>query len=293
MAILSVNTPYVDGGTVTSTNLNELVTDAAFLAGATDNVTTEISSGAIIVRDGGISLNKLNTSLSGAIELVGTTYVGGDKTGNARGSSSIEIQNTRANATQVVSASNSVAIGNENTVSLGVSSAFGLKNAITGGESTGVGYANSVGSYRSASFGRANSIEDPGGTAGGRYSQLIFGGGCRTKQYGCTAVGYGVEIDSGSGQGTLEIGNWGYKRANRINTTSGAGCSLRMHSNGQVAFTMANSPFSPTDGGATDGNETTGTLPRSMFTIQNDSGAITLYYNDAGTISSLALGNLS
>ena len=76
MAILSVNTPYVDGGTVTSTNLNKLVTDAAFLAGATDNVTTELSSGAIIVRDGGISINKLNTSLSGATTVDGTAYLG-------------------------------------------------------------------------------------------------------------------------------------------------------------------------------------------------------------------------
>lgn len=293
MAILSVNTPYVDGGTVTSTNLNALVTDAAFVAGATDNVTTELSSGAIIVKDGGISINKLNTSLNGAIELIGTAYVGGDKTGNSRGANSLDIQGVRQNALQVVSAAGSIAIGGNNTVSSGVSSAFGFLNTITNGESTGMGYANTVGGYRSASFGRLNDVQDPGGTASGRYSQLIFGGGCRTKQYGCTAVGYGVEIDSGSGQGTLEIGNWGYKRGNRINTTSGAGCSLRMHNNGQVAFTMANSPILPTDGGATDGNEATGTLPRSMFTIQNNLGAITLYYNDAGTIQSLALGTLS
>ena len=293
MAILSVNTPYVDGGTVTSTNLNALVTDSAFVAGATDNVTTELSSGAIIVKDGGVSMSKLNTSLGGAIELDGTTYIGGNKTGNARGSSSLDIQSIRGNATQVVSGSSSVAIGNENLVSAGASSAFGFKNTITNGESTGMGYANSVSGYRSASFGRANSIENPGGTAGGRYTQLIFGGGCRTKQYGCTAVGYGVQIDSGSDQGTLEIGNWGYKRGNRINTTSGAGCSLRMHNNGQIAFTMANSPNTPTDGGATDGNEATGTLPRSMFTIQNNLGAITLYYNDGGIISSLSLGTLS
>tara|TARA_R110002153_G_scaffold72533_7_gene189717 strand:- start:14465 stop:15346 length:882 start_codon:yes stop_codon:yes gene_type:complete len=293
MAILSVNTPYVDGGTVTSTNLNALVTDSEFVAGATDNVTTEISSGAIIVRDGGISINKLNTSLSGAIELQGTAYVGSDKTGNTRGANSLDIQSERSDVSKVASGINCVALGISNKAGNGSSSAIGIKNSTTQGECTAVGYDNSTSSYQSAIFGRSNLCEDPGGTSGGRYSQLIFGGGCRTKQYGCTAVGYGVEIDSGSGQGTLEIGNWGYKKANRINTTSGAGCSLRMHNNGQVAFTMANSPTTPTDGGATDGNEATGTLPRSMFTIQNNLGDITLYYNNAGTISSLALGTLS
>ena len=293
MAILSVNTPYVDGGTVTSTNLNALVTDSAFVAGATDNVTTEISSGAIIVRDGGISINKLNTSLSGAIELQGTAYVGSDKTGNTRGANSLDIQSKRSDVSKVASGINCVALGISNKAENGSSLAIGIKNSTTQGECTAVGYDNSTSSYQSAIFGRNNRCEDPGGTSGGRYTQLVFGGGCFAKSYGSTSVGYGVKIDSGSGIGTLEIGNWGYKSGNRINTTSGAGCSLRMHNNGQVAFTIANSPFAPTDGGATDGNEATGTLPRSMFTIQNNSGAITLYYNDGGTISSLALGTLS
>lgn len=293
MAILSVNTPYVDGGTVTSTNLNALVTGAAFVAGATDNVTTELSSGAIIVKDGGVSINKLNTSLSGAIELNGTAYVGGDKTGNARGNLALEIQSRRGNVSQVASGANSTAIGNSNIVSGGSSHVFGNSNSVTNGECTAVGYGNALAGYRSVAFGTANNTQVVSGGTGGQYSKIALGAWNSIKQNNCTAVGYGVEIDSNSSQGTVEFGTWGDKRVNRISSTTGAGCSLRMHSNGQVAFTIANTPNPPTDGGATDGDEVLGTLPREMFTIQQNLGVVSLYYNDGGTISSIELGTLS
>lgn len=293
MAILSVNTPYVDGGTVTSTNLNELVTDATFVAGATDNVTTELSSGAIIVKDNGVSINKLNTSLSGIIELDGNAYIGCDKQGNARGNLSIDIQAKRGNATQVASGADSFIIGANNTVSGGDSEAFGRNNTVSNGESTAIGYANTVGGYQSSAFGRRNTIVNPSGTiTGSNYSQVAFGTLNKIEQYGCTAVGYGVEIGSNSSQGTLEIGSWGNQQADRINSSVN-GCSLRMHKNGQVAFTMTNGTNAPTDGGSTDGNEASGTLPRKMFTIAQNDGEITLYYNDDGNISSLTLGTLS
>ena len=293
MAILSVNTPYVDGGTVTSTNLNELVTDAAFVAGATDNVTTELSSGAIIVKDGGVSINKLNTSVSGAIELDGTAYVGGDKTGNARGNLALDIQSSRGNVSHVASGANSTAIGNRNIVSAGNSHAFGNLNNVTDGECTAVGYSNTVAGYKSMAFGTGNNIQAVSGSVSGQYHKIALGAWNSIKQDNCTAVGYGVEIDSNSSQGTVEFGIWGDRRVNRTGSTTGAGCSLRMHSNGQVAFTIANTPTIPTDGGATDGNEGLGTLPRSMFTIQQDSGVVSLYYNNGGTIESIELGTLS
>ena len=55
MAILTVQTPYVDGGTVTSTNLNALVTDSSFTTNAVDGSTTQLSGGSIVVKDNGIS----------------------------------------------------------------------------------------------------------------------------------------------------------------------------------------------------------------------------------------------
>jgi hypothetical protein len=89
------------------------------------------------------------------------------------------------------------------------------------------------------------------------------------------------------------MGNWGYARTNRKDPTTSWGSSLRMHNDGQVAFTMVDGISAPTDGGATDGDEAGGTLPRGMFTIQQNAGEVRLYYNAPnGTISSLSLGTL-
>lgn len=54
-------TTYATGNQVTATNLNNLVDNATFTSSAVDNVTTQLSSGAIIVKDGGITPAKLST----------------------------------------------------------------------------------------------------------------------------------------------------------------------------------------------------------------------------------------
>ena len=61
MAILTTGNTYSDGDQVTSTNLNASVNSATFAAGAVDTSTTELSSGKIAVKDGGISPSKLST----------------------------------------------------------------------------------------------------------------------------------------------------------------------------------------------------------------------------------------
>jgi hypothetical protein len=61
MAVLQKGTTFADGSQVTSTNLNNLVDAATFAAGAVDDSTTQLSGGAIICKDGGITPAKLST----------------------------------------------------------------------------------------------------------------------------------------------------------------------------------------------------------------------------------------
>jgi hypothetical protein len=62
MAILSKGNTFATGDAVTATMLNNLVDNATFnTTGAVDNSTTQISGGAVIVKDGGITPAKLST----------------------------------------------------------------------------------------------------------------------------------------------------------------------------------------------------------------------------------------
>ena len=67
MAILTTGNTFVDGNQVTATTLNAAVNSSTFAAGAVDTVSTAISSGAIIVKDGGITAAKLATGVNGAL----------------------------------------------------------------------------------------------------------------------------------------------------------------------------------------------------------------------------------
>ncbi len=64
MAILIKGTDFSTGDQVTATNLDNLVDLATFDSGAVDNSTTQLSSGAIIVKDGGITSAKLATNIA-------------------------------------------------------------------------------------------------------------------------------------------------------------------------------------------------------------------------------------
>lgn len=62
MAILATGNSYVNNDQVTSTNLNAAINSATFASGAVDGVTTQLSSGSIIVKDSGISPQKLDST---------------------------------------------------------------------------------------------------------------------------------------------------------------------------------------------------------------------------------------
>ena len=82
MAILATGNTFSDGDQVTSTKLNNSVNNATFASGAVDDSTTSLSSGAIIVKDGGISPSKLSTGAphwtSGGNLGIGTTSPGAE-----------------------------------------------------------------------------------------------------------------------------------------------------------------------------------------------------------------------
>lgn len=379
MAILSILTPYQDGDTVTSTNLNNIVEEASFTSAAVDNVTTQISGTAIVVKDEGIDKDKLAIALKGIVEKVGTAYLGGDKTGNTRSANSLDIQSRRTANTQVASGNESVAVGVRNTSSsyygcaIGInnttvgdytkpkSSAIGSDNFAEGYNSNAFGHGNTVSSYYSNAFGTDNTASGTysgafgtlntassfrgsaighrntasgqyeasaigyRNTASGQYeasaighrntasgyaNSSAFGNGNTASGFSSIAMGY-ANISSGSfstavGTGTTASGEYSSVFGRRAKTTqlgsteigywsssttrSGA---IRLHSDGQHAVTIRDSVLAPTDGGATAGSETNGTLPRGMFTLQKNGNLVALFFNDAGTIKSLPVGTLT
>ena len=216
------------------------------------------------------------------------------------------------------SAGGGVGIGYQNTTSGNYgSSAFGYKNQATGFTSTSmgaynvasgfsrasaIGYLNRASGDQSSAFGYYN-------TASGNYSSA-FGksntaSGSNSSAFGWNNVASGNDscafgyknVASGNNScafgylakttvaNTFEIGRWAL--------VGGRKSVIRMHPNGQVAMTIEDSASAPTDGGATAGSEADGTLARGMFAIQKNGTAVTLYYNNGGSIQSLSLGTLS
>ncbi|MAL50370.1 MAG: hypothetical protein CMH18_11475 [Methylophaga sp.] len=71
MAILSKGTDFATGEQVTAARLDALVDNATFASGAVDGSTTELNgSGAIIVKDAGITSAKLNLSATGVSQTI-------------------------------------------------------------------------------------------------------------------------------------------------------------------------------------------------------------------------------
>jgi hypothetical protein len=61
MPILATGNTFATGDNVTATMLNNAVNNATFDTGAVDNATTQLSGGALIVKDGGITPAKMST----------------------------------------------------------------------------------------------------------------------------------------------------------------------------------------------------------------------------------------
>jgi len=262
----------------------------------------------------------------------GTAFVAGDFSGNSRGSSALDFQSGRSGSTPVASGSEAVAVGFGNTASNVRSITFGFENTASAGGGIGIGYQNTTsGNYGSSAFGYKNQATGLTSTAMGAYN--IASGSTRASAVGylnrasgdqSSAFGY-YNTASGNyssafgksntasgdqsnafGRSNLASGTsssaFGHYAKTTVNSTFEAGYwsnsstrggAIRIHPNGQVAMTIEDSASAPTDGGATAGSEADGALPRGMFAIQKNGTAVTLYYNNGGSIQSLSLGTLS
>lgn len=67
MAVLTTGNTFANGDQVTATNLNAAVNSSTFAAGAVDTITTYLNSGAISVKDAGITAAKLETGTNGQL----------------------------------------------------------------------------------------------------------------------------------------------------------------------------------------------------------------------------------
>ena len=60
MAVISKGQTFATGDQVSALKLNNLADNATFASGAVDNVSTQLSGGAIVVKDSGVTTAKLN-----------------------------------------------------------------------------------------------------------------------------------------------------------------------------------------------------------------------------------------
>jgi hypothetical protein len=67
MPILTTGNTFANGDQVTATNLNAAVNSSTFAAGAVDTITTYLNSGAISVKDAGITAAKLEAGTNGQL----------------------------------------------------------------------------------------------------------------------------------------------------------------------------------------------------------------------------------
>ena len=333
MSVLNIGTEYQDGDTVTSSNLNALITDATFSSTSVDETSTSLSGGSIIVKDGGINKAKLAVPIQGIIEKSGTAYLGADKTGNTRGSSALDIQSGRTLNTQVASGTNSLAVGYGNTAGGSGSVAIGKSNNLTtpsaGEVSTNVfacGISNYVdNSIESVAIGKNCNVDDSSYSSaigascqsdGSQNSASIginnyvsisnrsvaLGISCETQnsEYS-SAIGYESNVNEATRAVAL-----GIRAKNYADDSIEVGLweqdndidirlgGIKIHNNNQCSLSMLNSSTAPTAIADDDRPlESGGELASDMFTIQRNGNDLTLYVNDGGTIKSLSLGTLA
>lgn len=97
MAILVKGTDFTTGDQVTAANLDNLVDAATFASGAVDNSTTQLSGGAIIVKDAGITMAKLASASNGYVPIgngggfTAAALTAGTNIGITNGSGSVSI----------------------------------------------------------------------------------------------------------------------------------------------------------------------------------------------------------
>lgn len=263
-----------------------------------------VTTGGIVVGEAGLVVTGTNA------------WVGADQSGDPRGDNSLDIQVSHSGVNKVASGqrsiaiggdslasgaasvaigisnestnANSIAVGGANTASGYVSSAFGYSNTSSSYYSTTVGYLNTASNYYTSAMGNNNEASATGSSALGAFNVASGNNssaiGYNNQAGGTHSVAIGAKTKT-TVDDTLELGNW--------DSATVRGGVVRIDSTGLVQMTMEDSATPPIDGGATAGSEALGNLGRGMMAIHKNGTAVSLYYNNAGTIQSLSLGTLS
>ena len=238
---------------------------------ASDTVAGKVELATVAESNAGTSSTLAVTPDGLPMRKVGTAWIGGDMTGNARGANALDLQSYRQTATQVASGDSSSAVGYGNTASGYYSSAVGIINYASRYKSIAVGLGNTASGNYSSAVGRYN-------TASSMYSSAVGIGNTASGNYS-SAVGYKSNTTVAN---TVELGYW-----SSSSTRSGA---VRIHQTGMVALTLQNRSTEYGDGGATHGSEADNTLMREAYSIRRNGDVIILDVNIGGTVKNLTLG---
>ncbi len=156
-----------------------------------------------------------------AIQATGTAMVGGDQTGNTRGTSALEIQSLRTAGNQVASGIYSVVVGINSRGEKGSSTVFGVGNLVSNGSSNvalGVGNSNTGDGIGGNVFGGATAVGVNNTVNSGNFNSA-FG-------YGNTASGGAVGGGTAIAIGVTNTASAGNAVAIGISNTAGSGSSL-------------------------------------------------------------------
>jgi len=286
----------------------------------------------IPIADGTTETKKINLTNLGVLAPRagiggGTAYVGGDQSGNPRGSGALEIQSKRdgdayvargsesvlIGSNSIVTGNNSIAIGRQNEIRASDSHIFGQSNQIVNGATKSsvvgrdckisgarsVAYGNEIkvnqDSIDSIAMGRNIDVTDnaDGSIAVGNdiqmsgESSVALGLNIDVSGDNSAAFGRNVKVNAGN---VTEIGGW------HTDHTRGVGVRLSnlgtdIAPSGSVSFTLPEKTFSPLGGGNVYGEEDATTLPKEMFSMRRDTDELLLDVNIAGTVKTVSLGD--
>lgn len=127
---------------------------------------------------------------------VGTAYIFGDQTGNARGAGALDLQSSRNSAAETASGAYSLAVGSGNTVSGDLAAGFGINNTCSGQYSFAFGFACTASAQYSVAIGYSCS-------ASGTNFVTSFGINCSASANYSGAIGIG---SSASGANSFAAG---------------------------------------------------------------------------------------